>query len=58
MSHLNVLDLLKYPLIDSIMNGTKSNVIVLETHFFGRGGILRILYLNFSLHHLPNLSID
>jgi hypothetical protein len=30
----------------------------LEKNFFGRGGILWILYLNFGLHHLPHLSID
>jgi hypothetical protein len=58
MSHLNVLDLLKCSLINSIMNGTKSNIIVLEKHFFHRGGILWILYLNFGHHHLPHLRID
>jgi hypothetical protein len=40
------------------MNGTKSNVIVLEQYFFGRGGIFWIGYLKFGLHHLSHLSID
>jgi hypothetical protein len=58
MSHINVLDLLKCSLINSIMNGTKSNVIILENHFFSRDGILWIGYLNFGLHHFSHLSID
>ena len=58
MSHLNVLDLLKCSLIQSIINGTKSNVIVLKQHLFDRGGILQISYLKFGLHHLSHLSID
>jgi hypothetical protein len=58
MSYLNVIDLLKYPLIQSIMNDTKSNVIVLEQYFFDRGGIFWIGYLKFGLHHLSHLSID
>jgi hypothetical protein len=58
MSLLNVLDLLKYPLIQCIMNGTKSNIIVLEQYFFGRGGNFCIGNLNLGLDHLSNLSID
>jgi hypothetical protein len=58
MSHLNVLDLLKCPLINSIMNGTKSNANVLKEHFFIRGGIFQTLYLSHGLHYLPHLSID
>jgi hypothetical protein len=53
MSHLNVLDLLKCPLINSIMNGTKNNIIVLEEHFFSSGGILQILYLNLGPPSTP-----
>jgi hypothetical protein len=40
------------------MNGTKSNVIISEQHFFDRSGILYIGYLKLGLHHLPHLSID
>jgi len=58
MSHLHIHDLLKYPLVDSIMNDTKSNVIVLQFFFFGGGGSLQISNLKLGFHHLPYLSID
>jgi AAA15 family ATPase/GTPase len=58
MSHLNVLDLLKCSLIQSIMNGTKNNIIILEKHFFSGGGSLFIDNLNLGLHRLPHLHID
>ena len=47
---MSVLDLLKCSLIQSIMNGTKSNVIVLEKYFFGSGGSLLIGNLNHTSH--------